>query len=121
MVVTATEGDVQARIVVRALEMLESARLIERDLAEMPSGPIRLAEPFTVVPPSEMTSRAEVPRGEVFYYLASDGSDMPLRVKIRTPSFVNIPALEAMSVGQHLADMSLIQASVDLCCSCTDR
>jgi len=42
-------------------------------------------------------------------------------VKIRTPSFVNIPAIEAMAVGQPLADMPLIQASVDPCCSCTDR
>ncbi len=120
-IVTAAEGDVQARLVVRALEMLESVRLIERALAELPAGPIHVAEPLTVVPPGEMTSRAEAPRGEVFYYLAADGSDTPVRLKIRTPSFVNIPALEAMSVGQHLADMSLIQASVDPCCSCTDR
>ena len=120
-VVTASEGDVRARLVVRALEMVESVRLIEKALGRLPGGPIRAADGFPIVPPGETTARAEAPRGELFYYLQSDGSDTPRRVKIRTPSFVNIPAIESMSVGQHLADLPLIQASVDPCCSCTDR
>ena len=120
-VITAADGDVQARLVVRALEMLESVRLIEQALAQLPSGPIRIDDPDPVIPPGEAVARVEAPRGEVFYYVASDGSDIPLRVKIRTPSFVNIPAIEAMAPGQYLADMALIQASVDPCCSCTDR
>jgi Ni,Fe-hydrogenase III large subunit len=53
--------------------------------------------------------------------LKSDGSDIPKRVKIRTPSFVNIPSIKAMVVGQQLGDLTLIQATVDPCCSCTDR
>jgi Ni,Fe-hydrogenase III large subunit len=119
--VTADDGDVQARLVVRALEMLESVRLIEQALAQMPAGPFQIDNPAPVIPAGEAVARVEAPRGEVFYYLASDGSDIPLRVKIRTPSFVNIPAIEAMAPGQVLADMPLIQASVDPCCSCTDR
>jgi Ni,Fe-hydrogenase III large subunit len=120
-IVTSEDGDVQARLVVRALEMLESVRLIESALANMPGGPIRIDEPFPAIPSGEATARVEAPRGEVFYYLASDGSDTPLRVKIRTPSFVNIPAIQAICIGQNLADIPLIQASIDPCISCTDR
>jgi Ni,Fe-hydrogenase III large subunit len=116
-----TAGDVQARIIVRALEMLESVRLIEAALKDLPAGPVRIDDPFPTIPVGEATARVEAPRGEVIYYVASDGSDVPARVKIRTPSFVNIPALEAMIPGQALADVPLIQASVDPCCSCTDR
>lgn len=119
--VTAQEGDVRARVVVRALEMLESVRLIEQALKDMPRGLIQIEERFPVIPVGEATARAEAPRGEVFYYLASDGTDRPRRLKIRTPSFVNIPVVAPMSIGQQLADMPLIQASLDPCCSCTDR
>ena len=120
-VVTATEGDVRARLMVRALEMLESVRLVEDAVRKLPAGPIRASTGFPVLPPGEATARTEAPRGELFYYLASDGRDTPARVKIRTPTFVNIPAIAAMSMGQQLADLPLIQASVDPCCSCTDR
>ncbi len=114
-------GDVRARVVVRALEMLESIRLIEKALQTLPAGPIRSCGHFPVIPPGEATARAEAPRGEVIYYVASDGSDVPQRVKIRTPTFVNMPSVQAMSLGQQLADMPLIQASIDPCYSCTDR
>jgi Ni,Fe-hydrogenase III large subunit len=113
--------DVEARVVVRALEMIESVRLIEEALKNLPSGPIVAADVPLMIPAGEATARSEAPRGEVFYYVASDGSDIPARVKIRTPSFVNIPSIKAMVKGQYLADMPLIQASIDPCCSCTDR
>ena len=114
-------GDVQARVVVRALEMLESVRLIEKALHDLPSGPIHVPEMFPVIPTGEATARSEAPRGEVFYYIASDGSDTPRRVKIRTPTYANMPSVAAMSKNQQLADMPLIQASIDPCYSCTDR
>jgi Ni,Fe-hydrogenase III large subunit len=120
-IVTQDTCDVQARVVVRALEMLESCRLIEKALTEMPSGPIRPSEPVTVIPAGETMARVEAPRGEVVYYMKSDGSDHPVRVKIRTPSDLNIPSIRAMVKGQMLGDMAIIQASVDPCCSCTDR
>lgn len=113
--------DVQARVIVRALEMLESVRLIEEALKNMPAGPIRPEQVPLMIPAGEATARSEAPRGEVFYYVKSDGSDTPARVKIRTPSFMNIPSIKAMVKGQYLADMPLIQASIDPCCSCTDR
>ena len=119
--VVESAGDVRARVVVRALEMLESIRLIEKALQNLPAGPIRPAIRFPVIPVGEATSRVEAPRGEAFYYVASDGSDIPQRVKIRTPTFMNMPSVAAMSAGQQLADMPLIQASIDPCYSCTDR
>jgi ech hydrogenase subunit E len=119
--VVLTDGDVQARVVVRALEMLESIRLIEKALQDLPNGPIRIAEHFPVIPIGEATARAEAPRGEVIYYIKSDGSDIPQRVKIRTPTYANMPSVRAMSKNQQLSDMPLIQASIDPCYSCTDR
>ena len=119
--VTQSEGDVQARVVVRALEMLESIRLLRAALTAMPSGPLRATEGLPAIPPGEATARTEAPRGEVFYYVASDGGGGPARVEIRTPSFVNVPAIEPMLAGQPLASLSIIQASVDPCISCTDR
>jgi ech hydrogenase subunit E len=119
--ITAEECDVRARIVVRALEMLESVRLIEAALDNLPVGRLCISDPFPVIPVGEATGCAEAPRGELFYYIESDGSDIPRRVKIRTPSYVNIPSIRAMVNGQQLGDLTLIQATVDPCCSCTDR
>jgi ech hydrogenase subunit E len=119
--VTRPEGDVRARVVVRALELLESIRIITEALRNLPSGPLRAFEGMPNIPPGEAIVLTEAPRGEVFYYVASDGGKTPARVKIRTPSFVNIPSIEAMTIGQQFGDISLIQASVDPCLSCTDR
>jgi len=120
MVPAQTEGDVRARIVVRALEILESCRMIEQAVQQMPAGELHAGNIYAV-PPGEAVVRIEAPRGEVFYYIVSDGSDTPARVKVRTPSFVNIPTVVAMVRGSELADVPLIQASVDPCYSCTDR
>lgn len=116
-----TECDVFARVVVRALEMVESIRLIGAALRNLPEGPLSAVAGVPKIPVGEATMRTEAPRGEAFYYVVSDGKDTPARVKIRTPSFVNIPAIEPMAIGQNLADLSIIQASVDPCLSCTDR
>ena len=120
-IVTQQAGDVQARVVVRALEMLESVRLVTEALRTIPSGPLRAFEGMPRIPPGEGFAVTEGPRGEAFYYVASDGGTTPTRVKIRTPSFVNVPALEVMIVGQQFSDMPLIQASTDPCVACIDR
>lgn len=116
-----TEGDVFARVVVRALEIQESVRLVIDALRNLPEGPLCEEHGVPTVPVGEATVRTEAPRGEALYYVESQGGPSPARVKIRTPSFVNIPAVEPMLLGQQLADVSLIQASVDPCISCTDR
>src|SRR5665647_745053 len=114
------EGDVLARIVVRALEIVESCCIIEQAVESMPAGPIDAGD-FIPIPAGEACARIEGPRGEVFYYVASDGSDVPLRVRIRTPTFQNMPTVALMIRRQTLADVPLIQASIDPCYSCTDR
>jgi Ni,Fe-hydrogenase III large subunit len=117
---TQTSGDVLARIVVRALEMLESCRIVEQALDQMPAGPLHVGNIYSV-PAGEAVVRTEAPRGEVFYYVESNGSDIPARVKVRTPSFANIPTVATMIKGNDLADVPLIQAAIDPCYSCTDR
>ena len=115
-----TAGDVLARVVVRALEIVESCKIVEQVLDRMPEGPIHAGDIYSV-PAGDAVVRVEAPRGEVFYYVASDGTDTPVRVKVRTPSFANIPSVQAMVKGNTLADVPLIQAAVDPCYSCTDR
>jgi Ni,Fe-hydrogenase III large subunit len=114
------EGDVLARVVVRALEIVESCRIVEQALDRMPPGPLHVGDVYAV-PAGEAVARIEAPRGEVFYYVQSDGSDTLARVKVRTPSFANIPTVARMVEGSELADVPLIQAAVDPCYSCTDR
>jgi Ni,Fe-hydrogenase III large subunit len=66
-------------------------------------------------------SRAEAPRGEVLYQISSDGKEIPTRVRVRTPTFMNMATVRLAVLGQELADSPLIQASCDPCYSCTDR
>ena len=115
-----TSGDVFARIVVRALEIVQSCGIVEQALEQIPAGPIR-GRDFVQVPRGEAVARIEGPRGEVFYYVASDGSDVPRRVKVRTPSFGNMPTVRMMLGGASLSDVPLIQASIDPRYACTDR
>jgi Ni,Fe-hydrogenase III large subunit len=114
------EGDVLARAVVRALEIVESCRIVEQALDRMPAGPLHVGDVFSV-PAGEAVLRVEAPRGEVFYYLESNGTDRLARVKVRTPSFANIPTAVPMVKGGSLADVPLVQAAIDPCYSCTDR
>jgi len=90
-------------------------------LRNIPPGPLRAFEGMPKIPPGEGFAVTEGPRGEAFYYIASDGGKTPARVKIRTPSFVNIPPLEVITIGQQFGNMSLIQASTDPCIACIDR
>ena len=114
------EGDVLARVIVRALEIVESCNIIEQALSQMPPGNIHGDDIYSVRA-GEAVNRVEAPRGEVFYYVETNGSDVPSRVKVRTPTFVNIPSVMAMLKGNEFADMPLIQAALDPCYSCTDR
>ena len=115
-----TDGDVLARLVARALEIVESCKIVEQAVEMMPEGELRGAD-FPKIPEGEACARIEGPRGEVFYYVRSDGSQYPVRVKVRTPTFMTIPTVRRMVVGETMADLPLIQASVDPCYSCTDR
>jgi Ni,Fe-hydrogenase III large subunit len=116
------DGDVRARVLVRALEILESCRILRQALTKMPSGEINTGDAKIVFTTGTATSRVEAPRGEVMYSVSwKEGSRNPSRVHVRTPTFAIMPAIRWMVIGARLADTPLIQASIDPCYSCTDR
>ncbi|MBE3070673.1 MAG: NADH-quinone oxidoreductase subunit C [Planctomycetes bacterium] len=118
-VITQDQGDVFAKAVVRCLECFEAIKIIEQCLDQIPEGPI--AVEVDHIPPGEGCGHYEAPRGETFHYVRSDGGPGPVRHKIRAPSYVNIPSFKASCIGQHIADVTIILASVDPCYSCTER
>jgi NADH-quinone oxidoreductase subunit D len=113
-------GDLQARFVVRIKELYESFRVIRDILDHMPEGELTTRVPRRI-PEGEAISRVEAPRGELLYFLKSNGSDMPDRVKIRTPSLCNWSSITNYAVGHKLADMPMLLAGIDPCFSCNDR
>jgi NADH-quinone oxidoreductase subunit D len=119
-VVTGTRGDLEARFVVRIKELYESFRLIREILDRLPAGELTTKVPRKI-PAGETISRVEAPRGELFYFLKSAGSDKPDRLKIRTPSLCNWASVMQVAVGHKLADMPMILAGIDPCFSCNDR
>jgi NADH-quinone oxidoreductase subunit D len=118
-VITQAGGDVFAVTVVRVLEMLESIKLIRQCLDDMPAGPV--AAEVAQLPVGEGIGTEEAPRGECFHYVRSDGSNNPVRVKIRAPSYMNVPSFKARVLGGTISDAAIILASVDPCYSCTER
>lgn len=112
--------DLAARFVVRCKELFEAYRLIRLILDKLPAGEISVKAPRRV-PAGETVSRVEAPRGELLYFLKSNGSDRPDRVKVRTPSLCNWASVTQVAVGHKLADMPMILAGIDPCFSCNDR
>jgi Ni,Fe-hydrogenase III large subunit/Ni,Fe-hydrogenase III component G len=119
-VVTLEKGDSWTRFIVRIKEVLQSARIIEFALDHLPDGPCRV-KVQRAVPKGEAISRVEAPRGELFYYVKSNGGALPERVKVRTPTFANILSFCETAKGCNVADVPAIFASFDPCFSCTDR
>jgi Ni,Fe-hydrogenase III large subunit len=118
-------GDVRARLMVRALEIMQSCSILRQALTKLPPGELCHGDgkfDFTKLIATTATSRVEAPRGEVMYSVSwKQNSRNPSRVHVRTPTFVNMPAIRFMVQGARLADTPLIQASIDPCYSCTDR
>ena len=119
-VITETAGDLEARFKVRINELFESYRVIRLILENMPEGDLVARMPRRVKA-GETVSRIEAPRGEVFYFIKSNGTDSPERVKVRTPTLPNMASVLALAVGHQLADMPMILAGIDPCFSCNDR
>jgi Ni,Fe-hydrogenase III large subunit len=119
-VITHTDGDVWAGTLVRVMEILESIKICRQILVELPDGPIAEKAPRKV-PAGEVTSRTEAPRGELFYYIRSDGSDRPARLKIRTPTIPTLATVLLQLVGVETADIPVVLSGVDLCIACVDR
>ncbi len=117
--VVGTDGDCYTRSNVRFLEVFQSIDLIRQAIRALPAGEI--AVPVKGNPDGEICTRVEQPRGELFYYVLCDGNKNPARVRIRTPTFANIPPLLAMLPGVELADVPIIALTIDPCISCTER
>jgi len=116
------DGDVRARLMVRAVEIMESCRLLRQALTKMPPGEFHTPEGKVEFITGTAISRVEAPRGEVMYSVSwREHARNPSRVHVRTPTFANMPAVRWMVQGARLADTPLIQASIDPCYSCTDR
>ena len=118
-VITQPEGDVFAKVVVRILEMYESVSIIKQCLEKMPKGEIDAK--VKEIPPGEGVGHAEAPRGEVFHYIRSDGTNSPVRYKVRAPTFMNFPTFKATVVGETISDATIILAAIDPCYCCTER
>lgn len=118
-----TVGDCFDRYIVRVHEMEESLKIIEQALEGMPDeGSVDEAIPKRIRPPKgELYCRTEAPRGELGYYIISDKSSSPFRVKARAPSFVNLSVLPAIGRGCMIADLVAIIGSIDIVLGEVDR
>jgi len=117
-----TLGDCWDRHIVRMREMEQSVNIIEQALAKIPEGNVQAAIPKRIRPDAgEVYVRTETPRGEIGYYVVSDGTASPYRVKVRAPAFVNLSVLPEISRGAMLADLVLIAGSVDIVLGEVDR
>jgi NADH-quinone oxidoreductase subunit D len=140
-------GDIYDRYLVRMEEMRQSVRILEQALARLRPGPINVDDPRVVLPPKsramsdmeamifhfkqvmegikppagEAYMAVENPKGELGYYLVSDGTAKPVRWRIRPPSFLNLSALPRLCEGALLSDVIAINASVDIVMGEIDR
>ena len=115
-------GDCYDRMVVRLEEMRQSVHILEQALAQMPQGPVNINVPLAVRPlVGEAYARVESPKGELGFYLVSDGGPTPYRFKIRSPSYINLTPLKQMMVGHNVADAVIILGSIDIVLGEVDR
>ncbi len=117
-------GDVFDRYMMRILEMRESIGILEQALATIPEGPIMDAKAkIRGFRPKvgEAYGRIEAPKGELGFYVISDGTGNPYRYRVRPPSFINLTVLEDMCLGQLVADVVIILGSVDIVLGEVDR
>ena len=112
-------GDCYARTSVRLKEMFQSIDLIRQCINLIPEGDIKVK--VTGNPTGEYFTRVEQPRGEVVYYAKANGTKYLDRVRVRTPTFANIPALLETLKGCSLADVPILILTIDPCISCTER
>jgi NADH-quinone oxidoreductase subunit D len=121
-VITREEGDCYARYAVRVDEVRESAKMIVQAIDSIPSGPLQAKVPKIIkVPKGETYMRAENPKGEMGYYIVSDGGTGPYRLKIRTASFSNISVLSELMEGALIPDIVAIMGSFDFVLGEVDR
>ncbi len=119
---TGDRGDNFDRYIVRMAEMRQAVRIMRQAVAALPQGPIMAKVPKVLKPPAgEVYVSIEAPKGELGYYIVSDGSTLPYRVRVRPPSFVNLQALDKMSRGALVADLVAIIGTIDIVLGEVDR
>jgi NADH-quinone oxidoreductase subunit D len=119
---TGDRGDNFDRYMVRMAEMRQSVRIVRQAVAGLPEGPIMAKVPKVIKPPvGEVYVSIEAPKGELGYYIVSDGSTQPYRVRVRPPSFVNLQALKKMARGCLVADLVAIIGTTDIVLGEVDR
>ena len=115
-------GDTYDRYLVRMQEMRQSLRIIRQAVEGLPEGPIMAKVPKVMKPPAgEVYHSIEAPKGELGYFIVSDGSTQPYRVRVRPPSFVNLQALDLMVRGQLVADVIAVIGTLDIVLGEVDR
>ncbi|MBN1504845.1 MAG: NADH dehydrogenase (quinone) subunit D [Candidatus Eisenbacteria bacterium] len=140
-------GDVYDRYLVRLTEMRESLKIVRQAFEGLPDGPVMVDDPKVAFPPKERLSEdmeslihhfklvsegfsppegevyssIEAPKGELGFYVVSDGGPNPYRIKVRPPSFVNLQALPKMAEGRLIADLVAIVGSIDIVLGEVDR
>ncbi len=115
------QGDVYARVKVRALEVLQSIDIIEELIEKIPDGDIAVPVKGSPVAGAEAANVFEQPRGECFYYARGNGTKYLERMRMRTPTSQNIAGMTTALGGCDLADVNMIVLSIDPCISCTER
>ncbi|MGA2988967.1 MAG: NADH-quinone oxidoreductase subunit D [Candidatus Korobacteraceae bacterium] len=115
-------GDTYDRYLVRIEEMRQSVRILRQAAANLPAGPIIAKVPKVLRPPvGEVYHSIEAPKGELGYFIVSDGSTQPYRVRVRPPSFVNLQALDKMVRGWLVADVVAVIGTLDIVLGEVDR
>ena len=115
-------GDTYDRYMVRIQEMRQSVRIIRQAVEGLPTGPIMAKIPKVLKPPvGEVYVSIEAPKGELGYFIVSDGSTQPYRIRVRPPSFVNLQALDIMVRGALVADVVAVIGTLDIVLGEVDR
>lgn len=117
--ITSTVGDSYARTDVRIHEIFQSMDIIRQAAAKIPDGAV--STPVKGFPQGEYFMRVEQPRGEAMYYVKANGTKFLDRVRVRTPTFANLPGMLETLKGCQLADVPILILTIDPCISCTER
>ena len=117
-------GDCYDRLMMRVLELRESLTILHQAMDQLPEGPIQ--NPKVKIrafkpPVGEAYGRIEAPKGELGFYLISDGTGNPYRYRVRPPSLINLTTLEDMCLGHTVADVMVILGSIDIVMGEVDR
>lgn len=117
--IVSNSGDCYGRMEIRIKELFQSLELVTQALNKLPTGEHIVS--IKGNPEGEVISRVEQPRGEAFYYIKANGTKHLERLRVRTPTFANVPPLLKMLPGCELADVPVITLCIDPCISCTER